>query len=102
MLGNDFLPHFPALNIRTNGMDVVLETYRNVIGNKCKNLVNNNKIIWKNVRLLIQELGKNEQDNIIQEYKIRNKMKKSVIFHLTIKQVNLIRKCYMLLQKKDK
>ena len=76
LLGNDFLPHFPALNIRTNGMDVVLETYRNVIGNKCKNLVNNNKIIWKNVRLLIQELGKNEQDNIIQEYKIRNKMEK--------------------------
>jgi len=76
LLGNDFLPHFPALNIRNNGMDIVLETYRNVIGNKCKNLVNNNKIIWKNVRLLIQELGKNEQDNIIQEYKIRNKMEK--------------------------
>ena len=76
LLGNDFLPHFPALNIRNNGMDIVLQTYRNVIGNKSKNLVNNNKIIWKNVRLLIQELGKNEEDNIIQEYKLRNKMEK--------------------------
>ena len=76
LLGNDFLPHFPALNIRTNGMDILLETYRNVIGKFKKGLTKNGKIIWKNLRLLIQELGNNEEMYIKQEYKLRNRLEK--------------------------
>jgi 5'-3' exoribonuclease 2 len=34
MLGNDFMPHFPAVNIRTTGIDTLLEAYRQTIG--CK------------------------------------------------------------------
>ena len=70
-LGNDFLPHFPSLNIRTSGMDILMETYRNVL--KDKNIIVNGKIKWKHMRLLIEELAKNEEENIQREYKIRNK-----------------------------
>lgn len=73
-LGNDFLPHFPALNIRTTGIDRLLSAYRKVIGqrrNEC--LVKENKIIWKNVRKIVTELASNEQEVFQNEYKIREK-----------------------------
>ena len=76
MLGNDFLPHFPALNIRSNGIDTIMETYRNVLGNKGKNIITNGKIVWKNFRLLIKELSIHEEEFIQREYKLRNKLEK--------------------------
>ena len=76
MLGNDFLPHFPALNIRSNGIDTIMETYRNILGNNGKNIITNGKIVWKNFRLLIKELSIHEEEFIQREYKLRNKLEK--------------------------
>ena len=39
-LGNDFLPHFPALNIRTGGTDKLINAYKATIGNTNDNLTN--------------------------------------------------------------
>ena len=79
MLGNDFLPHFPAINIRTSGITILMETYRNILGNQQKNIITNGKIIWKNFKLLIKELADNEEKYIQQEYIIRNKQEKKRI-----------------------
>jgi 5'-3' exonuclease len=75
LLGNDFLPHFPAINIRTHGIQVLMDTYRMHIGNyknRCF-IDKHGNILWKWVLLFFQELAKNEEDFIKQEYKSRNK-----------------------------
>ena len=78
MLGNDFLPHFPALNIRTHGLDILLECYKNILASKKKNLTDGKKIYWKNVREFIKELSNNEERFIKNEYKIRDKQEKGI------------------------
>jgi len=77
-LGNDFLPHFPSLNIRTHGIEMLLETYKNILGKKKMYIMENNTIVWKRVRELIEEFAKMELDNLKREYNIRDKMEKSV------------------------
>jgi len=71
-----FLPHFPALNLRTGGMDILMETYRNVLGNSKKNIIVDGKIVWKNFRLLIKELSEHEESYIQADYAKRNKQEK--------------------------
>ena len=82
-LGNDFLPHFPALNIRTNGMDYILDAYAAVIGTTNRTLIHNGNIIWKNIRILIEFLSENEENYLKKEYNIRTKWEKRVVLNNT-------------------
>jgi len=75
LLGNDFLPHIPSLNIRTHGIQVLLDIYRKFIGRfEDKYLISEKySIIWRNVKLYITELSKIEHTMLLQEYKQRGK-----------------------------
>jgi len=51
-LGNDFMPHFPSINIRTGGVDKMLNAYKATIGPD-ENLCDGKTIYWNNVRKVI-------------------------------------------------
>jgi 5'-3' exonuclease len=72
-LGNDFMPHFPSINIRTSGVDTMIAAYQNTIGRTNENLTNGKTIFWKNVRILIEFLANSELRLLKQEYGIRNR-----------------------------
>ena len=77
LLGNDFLPHFPALNIRTHGNFTILETYQRVIGpfpDRRFIGLDTGNIQWRWVKLFLRELGKQEHRCISEEYESRGKM----------------------------
>ena len=78
LLGNDFMPHFPSLNIRTHGIEMLLETYKNILGNKKLYIMENDEIIWKHFRELITELASMEYENINREYKIRDRQARTI------------------------
>lgn len=75
-LGNDFMPHFPSVNIRTGGVDKMLNAYKATIGSTNEYLTDGKTIIWKNVRKLVHFLSEQEEENIKNEFKLRDKMEK--------------------------
>jgi len=82
LLGNDFLPHLPALNIYTNGLDILLEKYVEllaennyksfIIERKQHKITINNKLFFQ----LISYLGSEESDTLKNNFVTKRKYHK--------------------------
>jgi 5'-3' exonuclease len=92
MLGNDFMPHFPALNIRTGGIDTLLAAYRQTIGcnpgdyiihSHDDSLTLDYKINWVNYKRFIEYLADREDELVQKEYKRRDRMQQLQAMHST-------------------
>jgi len=70
-LGNDFMPHFPALNLRTNGFDTLFRTYTSTV--KENEHLFDGEIQWPIVQKFIKALSLQEENIIIKEYYSRNR-----------------------------
>ena len=65
-LGNDFLPHFPALNIRGSGMDTLIDGYIFCNeNNENYSLIKDGNINWLHLHILLEHLSKDEREDII-------------------------------------
>ena len=78
-LGNDFLPHFPAVNIRTGGVDKLLNAYKATIGDTNEYITDGKIINWNNVRKIVKFLADLEEEFIIKEHRSRNSKEKRLM-----------------------
>lgn len=75
-LGNDFMPHFPSVNIRTNGIAKMMNAYKATVGSTNEVLTDGKKIYWKNVRKFVTFLAANEEEYFKNEVKQRDRRAK--------------------------
>jgi 5'-3' exonuclease len=61
-LGNDFMPHFPSINIRTGGVDKMISAYKATVGKTRHVITDGKKIFWKQLRLMVEFLKNMEED----------------------------------------
>lgn len=75
MMGNDFMPHFPALNIRTGGIDKILQAYKETSKNiiTISRLDKNIFIDWPNFKAFLSRLAQKEDEFMIREFNLRER-----------------------------
>jgi|UniRef100_A0A6C0LJ87 5'-3' exonuclease len=76
MLGNDFIPHNPGVNIRTNGIGIIMDIYRQYFSNDKFIINKENQIHWKNFKKFCSYIANEEKNYFIHEHKLRDKLEK--------------------------
>ena len=90
-MGNDFMPHFPSMNIRTTGPDTVMNAYNATFQNTItagtdhtpastnRSFIHHStgadplRIHWANVREFVQCLAEMEHSRLVAEHALRDK-----------------------------
>jgi len=74
LCGNDFLPHFPSINIRNNGIQYLLEVYK-TLNEKVSNFnLIHETINWSGFHLLCSEISSKEVELINMNIEWKKKM----------------------------
>jgi 5'-3' exoribonuclease 2 len=63
LVGNDFLPHLPSLQIREGALDAILVIYKNLLPSLDGYLTNQGKINFQNTDVLFRDLAKLEEEH---------------------------------------
>lgn len=73
MLGNDFMPHFPALNIRTTGIATLMDAYRAVGERIIRATSSGWSIHWPSYKRFVAHLAAQETTLIRKEHTTRDR-----------------------------
>jgi 5'-3' exonuclease len=77
LLGNDFLPHIPALNLRTNGLNTLLKYYHQKRPTPLQLIEpTTQQIQWEQLFQLLEPIAKSERELLVQENHAFRKMPK--------------------------
>jgi 5'-3' exoribonuclease 2 len=68
LVGNDFLPHLPSLQIREGALDAILLIYKNLLPKLGGFLTDQGKIIYANADLIFKDIATLEEEQFKQNY----------------------------------
>ena len=77
LMGNDFLPHLPSLDIYDNAIDTLIMKYMECHYELREYIINGNIINWKFFKMLIEELYLIEGETLVDAYSSKKKYRSS-------------------------
>ena len=81
LVGNDFLPHLPSLQIREGALDAILVIYKNLLPRMTDYLTNEGIISFQNADLLFKDISKLEEEQFKQQLARQQKNKPVKYYH---------------------